>query len=317
MTKTLSYVEDKKVAAIVIISLVVSIIISSFFILFSPDPTIRNFNALLMSAISIGVAFVITLVQVFRYKKSIRKQRTISEIGNNKQSHLYYDNNKMHFSICLFFGLWLVAQLFWLSSFFPSFYFLSQFQPSIAESMTNVFFFSGYASFGYFLYSLYYHFFRKEFDPLVLALIGVVVAMFLVSILYLIVTGPWGQDDLIYPILDAILIFPAILIFLGVIRIRKRNAVEVETGQSSRDEEIKSSYPTVSSIWIMLLSVAMFLSAIGDTGYAYSTTLGPDILQRDVWIWNIIFNADHLCFAAALVGYRSFFSFIRIDTLQH
>jgi hypothetical protein len=139
--------------------------------------------------------------------------------------------------------------------------------------MINVFFFLGFASFGYFLYSLYYHFFRKEFDPFVLVLIGVVIAMFLVSVLYLIVTGPRSQDDLIYPILDAILIFPAILIFLGVLKIRKRNAAELES-QDIGDEETKSSYPIVSSIWILLLPVAMFLSAIGDTGYAYSTALG-------------------------------------------
>jgi hypothetical protein len=57
----------------------------------------------------------------------------------------------------------------------------------------------------------------------------------------------------------------------------------------------------------------MFLSAIGDTGFAYSTTPGPNKLQRDVWIWNLIFNADHLCNAAALIGYRYFFSFNRAD----
>ena len=44
----------------------------------------------------------------------------------------------------------------------------------------------------------------------------------------------------------------------------------------------------------------MILSVIGDIGYAYSTSLGPDIVLRDVWIWNIIFNTDHLCIAAAL-----------------
>lgn len=252
---------------------------------------------------------------MFRYKKSVRKQRTISEIGNIKQSHHYYDNNKMHLSICLFFGLWFIAWFFWL----PSYYVLPQFQQiesAISEEMINVFFFLGFASFGYFLYSLYYHFFRKEFDPFVLGLIGIVIAIFLASVLSLIVTGPRSQDDLIYPILDAILIFPAILIFLGVLKIRKCNAAELES-QNIRDEETKSSYPTVSSIWILLLPVAMFLSAIGDTGYAYSTALGSDIFQRDVWIWNIIFNAEHLCFAAALVGYRSFFSFNRVDTLRH
>jgi hypothetical protein len=53
----------------------------------------------------------------------------------------------------------------------------------------------------------------------------------------------------------------------------------------------------------------MMLSTIGDTGFAFSTAYGPDSVQRDVWIWNVIYNADHLCLAAALIGYASFFSF--------
>jgi Ca2+/H+ antiporter len=116
MTKILSHYENKKIDVIVITSLVVSIITSSFFILYSPDQNIRDYNALLMSAISIGVALVIYLVQLFRYKNSIRKQHSLSKMSNDKQPH-YYDNNKMHISICLFLVLWLVAQLMWLSQY--------------------------------------------------------------------------------------------------------------------------------------------------------------------------------------------------------
>ena len=61
----------------------------------------------------------------------------------------------------------------------------------------------------------------------------------------------------------------------------------------------------------------MILSAIGDTGFAFSAAYGPDSVQRDVWIWNIIYNADHLCLAAALVGYASFFSFKKQDILLY
>ena len=70
----------------------------------------------------------------------------------------------------------------------------------------------------------------------------------------------------------------------------------------------------ISSIWILLLSIAMILSAIGDTGFAFSTAYGPESVQRDVWIWNIIYNADHLCLAAALIGYGSLFSFRKQDS---
>ena len=112
MTKILSYYEGKKVDVVIITSLIVSVIISSSFILFSPDGNIRAYNAILTSTVSVGVALVICLVQVFRYKKNIRKykrnRRTLSEKSSDKQLHYYYyDNNKIYFSICLFFGLLL------------------------------------------------------------------------------------------------------------------------------------------------------------------------------------------------------------------
>lgn len=312
MTKILSQHKYKKIDVIVITSLVASIIFSSFFIFFSPDQNIRDYNALLMSAISIGVALVICLGQVFRYKKRIRKFRSLSKMSNNKQLHYYYDNNKMHFSICLFLALWLAAQLMWLLYY----------QEISSPDFSDLIWFTGYASFGYFLYSLYYHFFRKQFDILVLILVAIIIALVLIIIIYPIVGALRGYADLVYPILDAILIFPAVLILLAVRRIKKDPTViseRQETGRTKIEDETKPFYgiSTVSSIWIMLLSISMILSAIGDIGLAYSTALAQNIALRYVWIWNIIFNADHLCIAAALIGYRHFFSFNRIDALQH
>jgi hypothetical protein len=78
-------------------------------------------------------------------------------------------------------------------------------------------------------------------------------------------------------------------------------------------DEVSSLAP-VSSIWILLLSISMILTAIGDTGFAYSTAYGPDTVQRNVWIWDIFYNSFGLCLAVALLGY---FSFKRIDTMQH
>jgi hypothetical protein len=61
----------------------------------------------------------------------------------------------------------------------------------------------------------------------------------------------------------------------------------------------------------------MILAAIGDTGFAFSTAYGPNAVQNDIWIWDIFYNCFGLCLAAALLGYKSFFSFKRIDTMQH
>ena len=324
--KILSHYTNKKVNVVIITSLIVSIIITTSLISFSPDENIRVYNALLTSTASVGIALVICLVQIFRYKRSRRiqekKQSILSEKSHEKQLPYYFDNNKMHFSICLFLVLWLAAQAIWLS----------QYQLISSYSLADAFWFIGYASFGYFLYSLYYHSFRREFEPFVLILIAIIISILIVFVLDIIVSTlrlvSTQQVNisvlfvtLVYPILDAVMIFPAVLIFWAVRRIRKRQYTlqeEQKTGQS-KQEENKSSYTiyTVSSIWILLLTIAMILSAIGDIGFAYSAALGPETVLRDVWIWNIIYNTDHLCLAAALIGYRHFFSFNRIDAIQH
>jgi hypothetical protein len=63
-----------------------------------------------------------------------------------------------------------------------------------------------------------------------------------------------------------------------------------EQKEELKTEEDKASSPIpVSSIWILLLSTTMIISAIGDTGFAYSTEYEPDTVQRDVWIWDIFY----------------------------
>jgi hypothetical protein len=290
-------------------------------VIYSPNDASRFYNAGLTSTLTVGVALVICLIQVFRYKR--RAQISASEQFNTRQSTYYYDNNKMHLSICLFLGLWFVAQFVWT---FP-------YQQTAGVWMADILWFIGYASFGYFLYSLYYHFFREEHEPLVLILIAIAISSVLVlvldsivSILRLLSTQPVNfsilLSALVYPILDAALIFPAVLIFLGVRKkiIAQKNAVvqgqqtdEAMKGKADRPFSLSHGLSGTSSIWILLLSIAMILSAIGDTGFAFSTAYGPDSVQRDVWIWNVIYNADHLCLAAALVGYGSFFSFRKQD----
>jgi hypothetical protein len=234
----------------------------------------------------------------------------------------------MHFSICLFLGLWFTAYVIWT---FP-------YQQSSGVSIADALWFLGYASFGYFLFSLYHHFFRKEFELFVLILVAIIISIALifvldsiVSILRLLSTQTIDLSvtlvTLVYPILDAVLFFPAVLIFWAVRRRRSRSRHEGTPIQEQKVAEAKRgqgktsfSSPLIagtSSVWILLLSIAMMLSAIGDTGYAYSAAYGPDSVQRDVWIWDIIYNADHLCLAAALIGYRHLFSFNRQNTLQY
>ena len=143
---------------------------------------------------------------------------------------------------------WLAAQVIWLS----------QYQLIASYSIADALWFVGYTSFGYFLYSLYYHFFRKEFEPFVLILIAIIIVIILVFVLDIILSTlrllSTQKIDLsivlvtlVYPILDAVVIFPSVLIFWAARRVRK-------PGQKSKEEETKSSFSysifTVSSIWI-------------------------------------------------------------------
>jgi hypothetical protein len=318
MAKVLSY-ESRTLSRVVITALIVAVVLANVFVIFSPNENTRFYNAGLTSTVTIGVALVICVIQVYRYKRGVRRELRTQTLLDSKQYAYYYDNNKVHFSICLFLGLWFVAQFVWT---FP-------YQQTVGVWIADILWFIGYASFGYFLYSLYYHFFRREHETMVLILVAIIIATVLVllldiivSILRLLSTQPVDFSillpTLIYPILDAALIFPAVLIFWGA---RKRIAAQKDAaaqeqktdemiqGKANRSFSIAVSPTNISAIWIFLLSIAMILSAIGDTGFAFSTAYGPDAVQRDVWIWNVIYNADHLCLAAALIGYGSFFSF--------
>jgi hypothetical protein len=123
----------------------------------------------------------------------------------------------------------------------------------------DVIYYIGYASFGNFLYSLYYHFFRKEFEPFILILIAIIILIVLifivdsiVSTLRLLSTQPVDISVVIaayaaYPILDAILIFPIVIMPWAVRRIsnRHKNATleeEQKIGQKIKEKDKSSPF---------------------------------------------------------------------------
>ena len=321
MSKILFY-NNKRNNVVIIISLIVSIVITNSFIVFSPDENSRSYFSNLTSTITVVVPLIIAFIMVVRYKRSIRKnkRRNIKHSHNEeKDIHNYYDNNKMHLSICLFLVLWFVAHVIWTF----------QFQQASAVSIADALWFIGFGFFGYFLYSLYYHFFRKEFEPFILILMAIGIIIILVFVLDIIVStmrllSTQTVDvsvllvTVVYPILDAVLIFPAVLIFWAVRRVGSKQRNTTPEEKVKVNAEGKSSFILVClPVWILLLSISMILSAIGDMGFAYSAAYGPDTVQRDVWIWDIFYNSSGLCLAAALIGYKNFFSFHKIDTLKH
>lgn len=323
MSKILSYTNNRNNIVISVL-LIASIIIANSFIVFSPDENSRSYFSNLTSTVTVAIPMIIAFVMVFRYKRSIKKQKQEDEAEaypeHDRSISSYYDNNKMHLSICIFLVMWFVAHIIWTF----------QYEQSSDISIQDVLWFIGYGFFGYFMYSLYYNFFRKEFEPFVLILVAIIIVVVLVFIIDVmastlrLVSGQTLDISVMlvtiaYPILDAIMIFPAILIFWVVKRMGSKHFSYISGQKKEVNKEVDevSSHVPVSSIWILLLSISMILTAIGDTGFAFSTAYGPNAVQNDVWVWDIFYNSSFLCLAAALLGYKNFFSFKRIDTMQH
>ncbi len=163
----------------------------------------------------------------------------------------------------------------------------------------------GYVLFGYFLYSLLY-ISRKELEAHTFFIIASIVTISLTYIVIIILSVSslltFQKPDIsvtiltiAYPILDAILLVPALLIF----RIR-RNPVTFEHGSVRAEQQEDIS-------WI-LLSLSIILFAIADTGFAYITALNLMMVQKEVWIWNIFYNSGYILLAGALTGYSIFFA---------
>jgi hypothetical protein len=148
MSKILSY-KNSRDKFLVILVLIISIVITNSFIIFSPDEDSRFYFSGLTSTLALGVALVISIVMVYKYKRGIKKQeekqQALSQQSNDTKLHYYYDNNKIHFSICLLFAFWLAASVNWT--------FEDQEAPDVL--LADILYYLGYASFGYFLHSLY------------------------------------------------------------------------------------------------------------------------------------------------------------------
>src|ERR671924_1848822 len=106
MTEVLSH-KTRRDNVLVIGFLIVSIIVVNLFVIFPPfsDSGFLYFSGL-TSTITIGVAMVVSIVMVYRYKRYIKKQEqqalSLKDNDTGLHNHYYFDDNKMHFSICLF-----------------------------------------------------------------------------------------------------------------------------------------------------------------------------------------------------------------------
>jgi hypothetical protein len=265
--------------------LVTSIVVANSFIIFTSDQSSKFYFASLTTTITSGVAFAVALVMVYKYKTKqdqfIPHQFRIRE-------------DIMHFSICIFLGLWFVAQLTWS---------LYEYQ-SPAPSANDILWLIGYVVFGYFLYRLLY-LFRRELEAHTFFIIASIVTISLTYIVIIILSVSslltFQKQEIsvtiltiAYPILDAILLVPALLVF----RVRRSPpTLEHNSLKAEQQEDIS---------WI-LLTLSIILFVIADSGFAYITALNLTMVQKELWIWDIFYNCGYILLAGALTGYSIFF----------
>jgi hypothetical protein len=242
-----------------ILILVGAIIVSNSFIVFSNQDS-RDFftNWSIITAASAALSLSIVAV-ITAYKRRIDR---------------FFVYAQIIFTIGL--ALWLVAEVTW------AYYQLVLEIGTPFPSSADAFWLSGYGFFTYFMFRIY-NFLNKGNEKFIAVLVSVATAIILGYILNL----TFGIADLLsaqegslawlisiaYPILDGILLVPAVLILWSL---RGKNVA--------------------SANW-SLLALSIVLVTVGDIGFGYSAVI--DKAGKDEWIWDLFYNSSYLAMAAA------------------
>jgi len=243
-----------------ILILVGSLVVSNSFIILSSEDT-RDFftnwtiNTAAATALSLSIITVVTA-----YKHRID--------GFFVQAYLI-------FTVGI--AVWLVAEVTW------TYYQLVLDIGTPFPSSADAFWLSGYGFFIYFMFRIY-NLLSKENEKLLVVLVSLAAAIILGYILNL----TFGIADLLsaqegslawlisitYPILDGILLIPAVLI-LWVLR-----------GKN-----------VASANW-SLLALSIVLVTVADIGFGYSAVIHK--ARKEEWIWDLFYNSSYLVMSAAL-----------------
>jgi hypothetical protein len=279
-----------------LVILILSILVTNSFVIFSGEGnnnenntskrlSIAGWSTNVTSAIALASAFV---GLYYRTKKQ-----------PNPSYSKYYNSRKIQYSLCIFLTLWFVAQIIW-----------AYYQQSPYLSIADVLWLIGYLFFGYFLLSLY-NMLRKAFiQPHVVVLVSVIIVISLAYMVDLVVSTSQLLSsheeapgvllvNIAYPILDGILLVPAVLILWSLL-----SGIKQEQGPKQQQQQQQQHYASFN--WI-LLSLSMIIFAIADSSFAYFSAFNITTVQNEVWILDMLYNTAYLTLAAALIRYSDFF----------
>jgi uncharacterized membrane protein YwzB len=200
---------------------------------------------------------------------------------------------RTYLSLAIGLGLWFAAEITW--TYFEIGLKIDTPFPSVAD----VFWLTGYGFFAYHLYRIYKFVGKNTVKQTAVLIVSITIAIalgYLVNLIIGVSEISYSQeqkaDDIIlmlvsisYPILDGVLLVPAILILLSI-----RNGKLVVTH------------------W-MLIALSMILLAIADSGFGYMAVSNINSVQEVDWIWDILYNTGYLSIAFALIWYNRFFVF--------
>jgi len=242
-----------------ILILVGAIIVSSSFIVFSNQDS-RDFftNWSIITAASAALSLSIIVI-ITAYKRRIDR----------------FFLAQIIFTVGL--ALWLVAEVTW--AYYQLVLEISTPFPSSADA----FWLSGYGFFTYFMLRIY-NLLNKGNEKFIAVFVSLATAIILGYILNL----TFGIADLLsaqegslawlisiaYPILDGILLVPAVLILWSL---RGKNVA--------------------SANW-SLLALSIVVVTIADIGFGYSAVINK--ARKDEWIWDLFYNSSYLIMSAAL-----------------
>jgi hypothetical protein len=180
-------------------------------------------------------------------------------------------------------GLWFTAEIIW------TYYQLGLGIETPFPSLADVFWLAGYVPLTYHLYRIYNTVTKKIAGGDTVVVVSAMVAAALAFLLYLVfdVSGQHqGVLELIinlaYPVLDAILLIPAIVILW-----------------SFRRGEPAYTHWVMISLFIIFVTVA-------DIGFDYALAVDEDSANQQEWVWDMFYNAGYLSIAGALFWYNRY-----------
>ena len=174
-------------------------------------------------------------------------------------------------------GLWFTAEIIW------TYYQLGLGTETPFPSLADAFWLVGYAPLTYHLYRIYNTVTTKVTGKDTMVVVSAMIAAVLAFLLYLAFSisdqHPSVLEliiNLAYPVLDAILLIPAIVILW-----------------SFRRSEPAYTHWVLISLFIIFVTVA-------DIGFDYALAVDEDSASQQEWIWDMFYNAGYLSIAGAL-----------------